>query len=406
MSEIPSVSVIIPVYNTALYLRQCMDSVINQTLTDIEIICVNDGSTDASLEILREYAKADPRISIYTQPHSNAGTARNLGLRYATGEYLSFLDSDDFFEKNMLELAYKSAKRQNAEICVYRCNIYNEDINTFLPRQDSIQEENLPDNRPFAGTEVRNLFGTFVGWTWDKLFLREYITDNQIEFQEQRTTNDLLFTYFALAKAEQITILQDILAHHRTHVRTSLEATRNQSWDCFYYGLRALREALKGNGLYLHFERDFINYSLRFSLWNLFTLPWPVQELLYYNLKLIWFPELDVPEHEREFFYDENEYDLLNKIMKEPYLDVCPESLKQRIVEQEQRIAEQGQRIVEQEQHIAELNRDIVEKEKQLGDREQWLSDLQASLSYRIGRRITWLPRKLRDTCFSKAKRF
>ena len=115
----PKVSVIIPVYNTEPYLRECLDSVINQTLRDIEIICVDDGSTDGSLAILREYQEKDSRVSVYMQPNLNAGAARNHGLRYAKGEYLSFLDSDDFFERNMLETAYEYAKRQNAEICIH-----------------------------------------------------------------------------------------------------------------------------------------------------------------------------------------------------------------------------------------------------------------------------------------------
>ncbi|MDO5139064.1 MAG: glycosyltransferase family 2 protein, partial [Oscillospiraceae bacterium] len=87
----PKVSVIIPVYNAEEYLRECLDSVVNQTLRDIEIICVDDGSTDGSLSVLREYEKGDPRVRVFTQPNINAGAARNKGLYNATGEYLSFL---------------------------------------------------------------------------------------------------------------------------------------------------------------------------------------------------------------------------------------------------------------------------------------------------------------------------
>ena len=98
MSTTPKVSVIIPVYNVEDYLRQCLDSVINQTLKDIEIICVDDGSTDKSLEILHEYEKKDSRITVLTQKNQYAGVARNVGMSVATGKYFVFLDSDDFFE--------------------------------------------------------------------------------------------------------------------------------------------------------------------------------------------------------------------------------------------------------------------------------------------------------------------
>ena len=92
------VSVILPVYNASDYLHQCMDSIVGQTLKDIEIICVDDGSTDNSLDILKEYEQKDKRVKVIQQKNAGAGAARNNGLSIATGEYLSFLDSDDFFE--------------------------------------------------------------------------------------------------------------------------------------------------------------------------------------------------------------------------------------------------------------------------------------------------------------------
>ena len=109
------VSVIIPVYNVEPYLKQCMDSVVGQTLKDIEIICVDDGSTDGSLDILKEYATEDSRIQIIEQKNAGAGAARNNGMRHATGKYLSFLDSDDFFEPRMLEKAYDLAEKDQAD---------------------------------------------------------------------------------------------------------------------------------------------------------------------------------------------------------------------------------------------------------------------------------------------------
>jgi glycosyltransferase involved in cell wall biosynthesis len=98
----PTISIIIPVYNAEKYLNKCLESVINQTLKDIEIICINDGSTDNSLDILQKYAKQDNRFIIINQDSSGAGVARNAGLDKAQGEYLAFLDSDDFFELDML----------------------------------------------------------------------------------------------------------------------------------------------------------------------------------------------------------------------------------------------------------------------------------------------------------------
>ena len=109
------VSVILPVYNVEKYLKECLDSILNQTLQEIEVICVDDGSTDRSLEILREYEKKDKRVIVLTQENKGAGAARNKGLAIAKGEYLSFLDSDDFLLpecwKKLIEGALKKKHR-------------------------------------------------------------------------------------------------------------------------------------------------------------------------------------------------------------------------------------------------------------------------------------------------------
>ena len=100
------VSVVLPVYNVEPYLRDCMDSIVNQTLTDIEIICVNDGSPDNSLDILNEYAAKDDRISVYDQENGGHAVATNRGIDLATGDYLFLMDSDDVLDLRALELTY------------------------------------------------------------------------------------------------------------------------------------------------------------------------------------------------------------------------------------------------------------------------------------------------------------
>ena len=98
----PKISLVIPVYNTEKYLEQCLDSVLAQTFTDFEVICVDDGSTDKSIKILSEYQKKDSRIKVVFEAHKGVGNARNVGLKMATGDFIQFLDSDDFFEPIML----------------------------------------------------------------------------------------------------------------------------------------------------------------------------------------------------------------------------------------------------------------------------------------------------------------
>lgn len=119
MDNVAKISVIIPIYNTDAYLRECLDSVVGQSLAELEIICVDDGSNDNSSSILKEYAEKDERISIYTQENQGVSIARNNGIKHATGEYLYFFDSDDILEENVLEKIYNTAKERKLEVLYF-----------------------------------------------------------------------------------------------------------------------------------------------------------------------------------------------------------------------------------------------------------------------------------------------
>lgn len=322
------VSVIIPVYNAEKHLRECLQSVCTQTLKNIEIICIDDGSIDDSLMILKQFAEADQRIVVLTQKNAGAGAARNNGLSQAKGKYLSFLDADDFFDPQMLEKAFLKAESDQAELVLFRADFYDNRNNSFTPCTYGVRESMLPAKRPFAGVEIeKDVFKTVVGWTWDKLFLADFIRENNLRFQEQRTTNDLLFVFSALVKAQRITTLPDILAHQRRYAEATLSVTREQSWMCFYDALIALREQLKVWGLYERFEQDFINYALHFSLWNLNTLKEPTKKKLYMQLRKSWFRELGIADYPAKKFYNRSEYTQYVMTMIFPYNKLCQKAI-------------------------------------------------------------------------------
>ena len=112
----PKISVLIPIYNVEKYLRECLESLVNQTFQDIEFICINDGSTDSSLKILEEYAQKDSRIKIINKENSGYGASMNMGLDAASGEYIGIVESDDFVSSNMFEDLYNLAEKNNADI--------------------------------------------------------------------------------------------------------------------------------------------------------------------------------------------------------------------------------------------------------------------------------------------------
>lgn len=360
------VSVILPVYNVEKYLTQCLDSITRQTLHDIEIICINDGSTDGSYQILKEYAAKDNRIIILNQENRGAGAARNKGLGVAKGEYLAFLDSDDFFESKMLEIAYIKCKETNADFVVFRSDEYIDDKGLIKKASWTIKQELLPAKDIFSCQDINdNTFRVFIGWAWDKLYRKSFIDKSRLSFQEIRTTNDLYFVFSALVEAERISIIDIVLAHHRKNIPSSLSVTREKSWYCFFEALLALRNRLYAKGIYEMHERSFINYALHFCLWHLNTISGESFALLYNKLKADIFDQLNISGKPAAFFYNLPDY--------EQYRMICDFSVTDYLLDKLKRLDNEN----------LLLKKKLKEKHIDI-------------LSYKIGRFVTYIPRLIR----------
>lgn len=204
----PKVSVIIPVYNVEKYLCQCLDSLINQTLKDIEIICVDDGSTDNSLEILKEYMAKDDRFIVLHQENQGAGAARNKGLEFAKGEYLHFMDGDDYIENNFYEEMYQTVKVEQADLVYCSWNI--------------IQEKGARNSYPqckikcFSKKSIDNVDRLSVNCeVWNKLFEKSLIYKYNIRFPLFRYGEDTSFTNQYLIVANNICGIPKNLYNYR-----------------------------------------------------------------------------------------------------------------------------------------------------------------------------------------------
>lgn len=321
MEKNPKVSVIMPIYNSSEFLRDGLDSILKQTLADIEIICVDDGSKDNSLEILREYEKKDSRIRVIAQENQGAGAARNHGMSYAKGEYLSFLDSDDFFERDMLKDAYDAAHAAEADVCVFDADLFDHTTKEYKPCTWAFRRQYFPDHQPFSPLEeeVRdNIFRMFNGWPWDKLYRREFVERIHLEYQNLRTTNDMFFVFIGLARAKKIVTVDKVLVHQRVNVKTSLSRTREKSWNCFYTALLAMQEELKRCRLYERLEKAFVNWALNFSLWQLNTMEGEAFNKTYNLLKREGFERLDITRHDRSYFFNSKEYLQFLKVFTTP----------------------------------------------------------------------------------------
>lgn len=321
-----AVSVIIPVYNAEKYLKECLNSITKQTLKNIEIICVDDGSTDRSGVILDDYANHDSRFRIIHQKNQYAGTARNKGMEKASGTYLSFLDADDFFEPDMLEKMYNKALQTQAEIVICESKAYFEQENVYTDLAGAVKKDLFPTNNNTVnrGYFPGKIFQIANGWAWDKLFLNSFVKDKNLYFQSSRTSNDALFVELALVEAERIALLPEVLAYHRTRVAGSLEDSRDVSWENCYDMLKELKRELHQRGLLMEVEQSFHNFALEFLLWNLTTMKTMESYLgLYNKLKNIILPELGLYQKDEYYIYSDDlrfQLELIKKYTAEEFL--------------------------------------------------------------------------------------
>lgn len=226
------ISVVIPVYNVERYIRQCLESVINQTYRNLQIIIVDDGSTDKSGEICDEYAARDDRVTVIHQENAGAGAAKNTGLDMASGEYLAIIDSDDYIEENMYEIMLQRLKDNNAD--VVQCLFDNVFVNAKVSRSFSF---NYNSNRIIKSKNY--LYEMLYDWKyavfWNKLFRKSLLQD--VRFPVGRKIDDEFFTYKLICNAKKIININDCLYHYRMRKSSVMNDNCNilvrDRIDCF-----------------------------------------------------------------------------------------------------------------------------------------------------------------------------
>ena len=313
------VSVIVPVYNVAPYLERCLESIINQTLREIEIICVDNGSTDNSMEILHRYQAEDPRIMILSQQNSGVAAARNHGMDHAAGEYMIFWDSDDYFDLQTLEKMYQKVKEDNADICVCgRVDFYELPQKSFQI-ETLINKKYLPETIPFNIKTLPDYILNFTGApVWNKLFRKEFITENQLFFPVIISgSDDVYFTALALCLAKSITILNEPFIKYQCFHEESYTATMHKRSELFVVYWKMTMYELKKRGVFP--ERSFANRVLSSSMGvlKLIRFSWPIFQKFYYQLKDEYLQEFGVVLREPGYYYNPWHEELLEHIYNE-----------------------------------------------------------------------------------------
>lgn len=253
------VSVIVAIYNVEKYLERCLESLIHQSLNELEIILVDDGSKDKSSSICDNYAKKDNRIIVVHKKNQGLGMARNSGLELAKGEYIVFVDSDDFIEKNAYQEMYDMIKSENAEMLI--TNYYEYDTKNNIKKE----MRTIHNTRSVEGKEVKKLACQMVGYSplekneddigmsvWKNMYSRKYIEENHIRFYSERdyVSEDAIFQLMAIPKMKKILLSTNCYYYYCQNDSQSLSSTFRESKFEEYKKLYEKEyELLKKNGI-------------------------------------------------------------------------------------------------------------------------------------------------------------
>ena len=248
-------SVVSPVYNGAKYLEPFLRSVQQQSFPYFELIMVDDGSTDSSVEIIKSYQKKDSRIHLIGQNHKGAGSARNFGLSQAKGQYIIFLDCDDWFNDDFFKTMIDRIEVDQSDIAVCEFFIYNQ-------QTGETEKFVIPETRNQKIERTNLVFDIFAPNPWTKLYRISFLKKNELLFQEIPSCNDWSFAYTSLACAEKISVIRKPLVYYRTKTTTSISSYRYKRTKDIVWAIKHLRQELKSRALFSQYKEGFARKSI------------------------------------------------------------------------------------------------------------------------------------------------
>ena len=236
------VSIIIPAYNAEKYIYKCVSSVISQSFHNLEIIVVNDGSKDKTLEVLKKLENSDPRILVLNQKNAGLPAARNSGLKVATGDYIFFLDSDDWLENNCIETLVDEAVHSGAEI------IFFDYFKNFCDKQ--VEHHAYKEERIEFGTSQKkySLYNMKTITAWGKLYLKESISDLYYD-EKMKTAEDVDFNYRIYGRVKKAVFINKCLLHYRILEKSAIHGYDQNIRDKFNYPIKTIAAYMKNGNL-------------------------------------------------------------------------------------------------------------------------------------------------------------
>lgn len=264
----PKISIIIPVYNSEKFLNKCLDSIVNQTFKDFEVIIIDDGSTDSSIKIIEKFCSENNNFYFQRQSHSGQGTARNLGIQKARGDFLSFIDSDDFIHKNFLQTLYLTAKNNNADIVCCGTKLYYPQYNLCLPFPSKKLKPGVYESKAAFRKIIEDI--EINSFPWDKIFKRSLFIDHKCKFKnmyfEDMVLIPQLFFY-----ANRIAVIPNAMYNYSQHRESTLGSMNKKKINDFIDSLKYVKTFLEENHCYEEFKSEFNVRATKSKLINTVT---------------------------------------------------------------------------------------------------------------------------------------
>lgn len=260
-------SVIIPIYNVEKYISQCLDSILNQAFKDFEIICVNDGSSDNSLSVLQRFKNQDERIIIIDKKNEGSGIARNAGLSIAKGDYIYFVDGDDWVEENVFGKILSKADELNTDILIFGgLSYYNGKGKKGGYSADKLPKKYL--NKVFSAKDIKKDIFNFPSTAWTKLYKRDFLIKNNIKFQDIKVGQDQLPFFHSMIKAKRIALLPENIYCYRKNRKGSAMTVKKKKNFSPIYVFYGIEEMLKSENLLDDYKSIFVSkYFSKATSW-------------------------------------------------------------------------------------------------------------------------------------------
>ena len=272
------ISIVIPVYNVGKYLPECLNSLINQTLKEIEIICINDGSTDNSLEILNAYAQKDNRIKIINKKNEGQGIARNIGIEMAQGEFIGFVDPDDWVHSEMYEKMYNQAKKLASQVVICDYKKYLEKKDKFIDVNIFRKAVSLTKSKAVKFPSGENIDKEFLdrtllvspAYTWNAIYEIDLLKNNDIKYSNLRCYEDVIFNLKTRVLAQRISYINSAFYCYRIRTSSTLRANDKRYIDLINI-IGLVKEYLKEQNLLEYYQYNF-DYFCVSNVYRAFTL--------------------------------------------------------------------------------------------------------------------------------------